>query len=298
MKRDRGVLSCMLSQPTFWVGLIAAMAVHGSGRASHNTGGEAWPYSISAESSSVLSEREEKVVKRIFVEDRPLPDENPCVKEKDPIFVVNVPSQTLFVCENGSAYRSYPISFGSGGVGKGYQGDRKSPLGDYNLRVWNSPGYGRVLYVDYPNADQKRYGYMASDGKRYRYTGSLVLVHGPSSNMNDDMAELRSALIRELGPNDGGDIYDEASKRMKLEGLPSVNWTAGCFAVGTWRELDEIVDFAAKNGGIKLSVRMDHNPPPPIPVILPELAPEPVRVPESKSKSKEKKRCFLGIFCG
>ena len=104
------------------------------------------------------------------------------------------------------------------GVGKTRQGDEKTPLGTYSLghpRKSNE-GFGTFINVGYPTRAQRSKG----------YTGSAIGVHGPKQK------------LRFFGP------------------LSSfVDWTAGCIALATNKEMTEIAKWVKKNRVGKIHVR-------------------------------------------
>tara|TARA_Y100001934_G_C12322857_1_gene760973 strand:+ start:152 stop:625 length:474 start_codon:yes stop_codon:yes gene_type:complete len=123
--------------------------------------------------------------------------------------VVDSQSRRLFLCEDGKAYRSFPVSIGRKGRGKRRAGDEKTPLGVYSLGVprASKAGFGTFIDVGYPTLSQRKKG----------YTGSAIGIHGPKQSW------------RFLGP---------------LSSL--VDWTAGCIALASNREMDVIAQWVRK----------------------------------------------------
>ena len=78
---------------------------------------------------------------------------------------------TLAVCADGSVIEKFRASHGSSGMGKTQQGDRKTPVGEYNLsRPRPSNSFWRTfIHIGYPRQDQINKG----------YTGANVGLHGP-----------------------------------------------------------------------------------------------------------------------
>jgi murein L,D-transpeptidase YafK len=135
-------------------------------------------------------------------------DRAPSVKNPAPCapharaVVVDVTARTLSLCENGEARRVFPVSLGTGGVGKRQQGDHRTPLGSYPLGVpRRSQQYGTFIPVGYPTPRQVEMG----------FTGTAVGIHGPPR-----------AFVN------GG------------RSNTSVDWTWGCIAVGSDPEIQEI----------------------------------------------------------
>lgn len=148
------------------------------------------------------------------------------------VIFVDSGNQFLYLCVDHQVEKAFPVSFGSRGLGKSRAGDRKTPLGQYPIQLVNSPGYGPALSVGYPTASQKKRG----------YTGGLILVHGPSKNMNNDFLQLQKSLLIDAGPSEGKELYSSVLKRIELQGLASVNWTAGCLGLGSKEDIMAILD--------------------------------------------------------
>ena len=130
-------------------------------------------------------------------------DDNPC--QDGDALVVSTGTRRLFLCEEGRAHKQFAVALGSGGLGKQREGDRRTPLGLYPLGTpRHSWSYGVFVPVGYPTAAQARAG----------YTGGAIGVHGPR---------------RELA---GAGLLNTVA-----------DWTAGCIAVGSDHEIDEIAAF-------------------------------------------------------
>jgi len=142
---------------------------------------------------------------------------NPCAKVSKSIYV-DTSTRLLYLCKDGSPDGTYKVSLGRKGVGKTRQGDEKTPLGTYSLghpRKSNE-GFGTFINVGYPTRAQRSKG----------YTGSAIGVHGPKQK------------LRFFGP------------------LSSfVDWTAGCIALATNKEMTEIAKWVKKNRVGKIHVR-------------------------------------------
>ena|SRR5688572_22205792 len=132
---------------------------------------------------------------------RPLParPETPCQPGETGV-VVRAQARALELCQKGRSVASHRVALGSGGLGKRYQGDGKTPLGVYGLGApRRSQNYGTFVPVGYPTPAQQRQG----------FTGNAVGIHGPP----------RGA---------GGAPWT------------TTDWTAGCIAVGTDAEIESI----------------------------------------------------------
>jgi len=127
-------------------------------------------------------------------------DDNPC-QDGDGM-VVATGTRRLFLCDNGQARAEFRVALGSGGLGKQRQGDRRTPLGRYALGVpRRSPSFGVFVPVGYPTAAQAQAG----------YTGGAIGVHGPRREF------VGAGLLNTVA-----------------------DWAAGCIAVGSDREINEI----------------------------------------------------------
>ncbi|HTP49449.1 MAG TPA: L,D-transpeptidase family protein [Anaeromyxobacteraceae bacterium] len=119
--------------------------------------------------------------------------------------VVDVQARTMRLCGYGRPLAHFAVALGHGGLDKRQHGDRKTPLGTYELGVPRpSARFGMFIPVAYPTADQRRQG----------YTGGDVGIHGPHR---------RTAWAGEA--NTWSD------------------WTDGCIALGSDEELTEVASF-------------------------------------------------------
>lgn len=120
---------------------------------------------------------------------------------------INVQSkkQILYICEKGIPIQEYKISLGRKGTGKKNDGDKKTPLGLYELgSPRKSNRFGVFIPVRYPSAEQLSAG----------YTGKDVGIHGPFQ------------LFSRLGS------------------LNTIfNWTQGCIAVGKNDQIELIANW-------------------------------------------------------
>jgi len=129
---------------------------------------------------------------------------DPC-SSPDTAIVVVVPDHSMWLCERGHAQARYRVAVGGGGAGKMVEGDGKTPLGTYGLGTPRpSARFGLFIPVAYPTEEQKRQG----------FTGRDVGIHGPDRR------------CRWAG------------------GLNSLfDWTAGCIALGSDDELQQVAAF-------------------------------------------------------
>jgi len=95
---------------------------------------------------------------------------------------------------------SHRVALGSGGLGKQKEGDGKTPLGRYGL---GAPRQSQGYGIFVP------VGYPTPAQQKLGFTGSAVGIHGP--------------------PRGAGGAL-----------TTTVDWTAGCIAVGTDAEIEAI----------------------------------------------------------
>lgn len=133
---------------------------------------------------------------------------NPCGSQGATI-IVDTKKDKLFLCSKDKVEAKYSIAIGRKGTGKKKQGDRKSPLGTYPLgKPRPSEKFHTFIPIGYPTDSQKERG----------YTGNAIGLHGPHES------------FRWLG------------------GVTAwVDWTQGCIAVGTAREIQEIAVWVSLN---------------------------------------------------
>jgi hypothetical protein len=131
---------------------------------------------------------------------------DPCANRGTSIVVLTA-QRLLHRCEQGRSTGTYPVALGKGGLGKQRQGDGRTPLGSYPLGAPRpSAKFWTFIPVAYPTAAQRRLG----------YTGGAVGVHGPPKKL----------LGKWIGR-----LFD---------------WTAGCIAVKTREEIEELADWARR----------------------------------------------------
>jgi murein L,D-transpeptidase YafK len=132
------------------------------------------------------------------------------------VVAVHSSDRSLWLCRDGKAQGRFRVALGRGGLDKRSEGDRRTPTGSYALGVPRaSASFHRFVPVGYPTAAQ------ASDGR----TGGAIGIHGPD------------ARFRALGP-----------------ATTWVDWTAGCIAVGTRRDIDDIADWLSRSGARTIAI--------------------------------------------
>ncbi len=138
-----------------------------------------------------------------------LPTNDPCANRGTSI-LADTSLQVLYLCKDGQTLKDYDFAQGWNGTGKRSTGDEKTPLGIYNLSPprKSTDGFHKFIGIGYPTALQRKQG----------FTGSAVGLHGPSR------------WARCLG-------FLNAA----------FNWTNGCLAVSSDRQIDEIASFVSDN---------------------------------------------------
>lgn len=132
----------------------------------------------------------------------------PCLPGETGVVVLTA-ARTLHLCHEGRETASYPVSLGSGGVGKQREGDGKTPIGAYVLAAPRaSSSYRTFVHVGYPTQAQQKAG----------FTGTAIGIHGPPRGWT------------------GGS-----------RAFTAVDWTAGCIAVGSDAEIDAIAGWIRRH---------------------------------------------------
>jgi murein L,D-transpeptidase YafK len=122
--------------------------------------------------------------------------------------VVQVKERSLVLCHDGRVVGRYPVGLGVAGAGKQREGDNKTPIGLYPLgRPRPSRSYDTFIPVGYPTAAQQRLG----------LSGNAIGIHGPPRGLGAS------------GATTPGD------------------WTAGCIALGSDREIRTIASFVRRH---------------------------------------------------
>jgi hypothetical protein len=128
-----------------------------------------------------------------------------------------VEAHELQLCDGGRLEHRYRVALGRGGFDKRRQGDERTPLGEYPLAPGRpSAEFHRFLHVGYPTAGEQQAG----------YTGGDIGVHGPG-------------------------------RKFRLLGALSTlsDWTAGCIAVGSDAEIEEIDAWARAHQARTILIR-------------------------------------------
>ena len=131
----------------------------------------------------------------------------PVCRAGESAVVVDTSAHRLHLCWRGEIERSFVVFLGIDGVDKRREGDNRTPLGTYTLGAPRaSRSFHTFVPVAYPTPAQARMG----------FTGGAIGIHGP--------------------PRVG------AGTPRLLE-LVRFDWTAGCIAVASDNEIDEIAGW-------------------------------------------------------
>lgn len=143
-------------------------------------------------------------------------DKDPCTG-LGTLLIADTATQILYLCKNGKSVKDFDFAKGWNGTAKRAEGDERTPLGVYNIRApqKSASGFHKFIHIGYPTSHQRKLG----------YTGSNVGIHGPSR------------WARCLG-------------RLNTY----FNWTNGCLAVASDRDMDEVSRFVEENSVTKLAV--------------------------------------------
>ncbi len=131
---------------------------------------------------------------------------------------INVQSKKriIYICEKGTTGKEYKISLGRNGIGKKDDGDKKTPLGLYELgSPRKSNRFGIFIPVQYPNSEQLSAGYAGKD----------VGIHGPF-RLFSWLGSLNTIL----------------------------NWTQGCIAVGKNDQIEFIANWVKSHSQSKILI--------------------------------------------
>jgi murein L,D-transpeptidase YafK len=94
----------------------------------------------------------------------------PVCSASDVRIVVHLKEHVLLLCEKDKVVDTFGVRLGSGGIGKSREGDKKTPVGEYDLgEPRPSKSFGTFIPIGYPTAEQQKVG----------LTGGAVGVHGP-----------------------------------------------------------------------------------------------------------------------
>lgn len=123
--------------------------------------------------------------------------------------LIDTKREQLQLCQSGVPVREFGVAIGRGGRDKHSEGDKRTPLGGYELgSVRGSVDFHRFIPVGYPTAIQQAQG----------YTGAAIGIHGPPRTW------------KWLG-------------RLTTW----VNWTRGCIAVGRDNDIETIEKWVTEN---------------------------------------------------
>ncbi|MFH1258397.1 MAG: L,D-transpeptidase family protein [Elusimicrobiota bacterium] len=138
-------------------------------------------------------------------------------KEYKTFILVDTKSGKMELWQDSKSIKKYRVAIGRGGVNKHQQNDNKTPLGNYSI---GSPRPSRrfsiFIPLNYPTAEQISKG----------YTGGNIGIHGPHR------------LFKKLGTINTW-----------------FNWTQGCIAVGTEREILDIANWMKKQKVNKVIIK-------------------------------------------
>ena len=131
---------------------------------------------------------------------------------RETAIVIDTRAHQMHLCREGENEQTYAVALGIRGVGKQRQGDNRTPLGKYLLAPPRaSRDFHTFIHVGYPTPAQARMG----------FTGSAIGIHGPPRGFQS-FAELASLVTRD--------------------------WTAGCIAVATDDEIEQVAAWVRKQG--------------------------------------------------
>lgn len=151
-------------------------------------------------------------------------EKDPCLNEGTKILAY-ANQRALFLCENGRTIRSYAIAIGTGGINKKIEGDRKTPIGVYQL---GTPGpsakFGTFIPVGYPTAEERR------AAPRGTNLGGEIGIHGPTR-------ETVCAGFLNV----------------------SFDWTAGCLAVASDSLIEEIATWVKRHPNAVIRIANDQH---------------------------------------
>ena len=114
----------------------------------------------------------------------------------------------IWLCRDGVDTARIPIALGRGGPGKRRAGDNRTPVGAYALgEPRPSRQYGLFIPIDYPTREQARSG----------HSGAGLGIHGPPRGQEEP-------------------AYPTTA----------VDWTLGCVATGTDRDVEAVAAFVRR----------------------------------------------------
>jgi murein L,D-transpeptidase YafK len=129
---------------------------------------------------------------------------DPCKGQKNIVFV-DINNHQLYICQDNHKIKAFRVFFGRGGLYKKAQGDNKTPVGEYSLGTPRSSNrFGIFIPIGFPTQEQLSKGFSGGD----------IGLHGPSR------------------PSKQSGYLNTSS-----------DWTQGCIAVGTDKEISEIAQW-------------------------------------------------------
>jgi murein L,D-transpeptidase YafK len=141
---------------------------------------------------------------------------DPCKRQKTAL-LIDTSSHTMWMCQNNNEIAEFHISIGQCGIGKRCSGDKKTPLGEYELGLPKpSEKFRFFIPIGYPNAEQ------SSEG----YTGGNIGIHGPHR----------------------GSLWLGKDSTM-------VDWTYGCIAVSTDEDIIAVAQWVQDQVVKKVIIR-------------------------------------------
>ncbi len=143
-------------------------------------------------------------------------EDNPC-KGQDTVLIIYTSTHTMWMCQKSDAIAKFRVALGQCGVKKRNKGDKKTPLGVYDLGLpRHSDKFRFFIPIGYPNTKQSSKG----------YSGGNIGIHGP----------YRGSLW--LGKYSA-----------------EVDWTHGCIAVGTDEDILAVAQWVKSQGVKKVIIR-------------------------------------------
>lgn len=129
---------------------------------------------------------------------------------------VIIAKRVLNICEDGNVIREFSVAIGTRGTSKKFTGDRKTPLGLYELAAPRpSSRFGTFIPILYPNHQQVVLG----------YAGNNLGIHGPFQ------------LLRWLGQLNTW-----------------MNWTQGCIALGKNDQMAFVTQWVKEHPHAKILI--------------------------------------------
>jgi len=127
-------------------------------------------------------------------------------------------ARKLFLCHGDKVVAEYDIDLGTCPIGKKrFFGDRKTPEGTYRIDRRNDKSdYYLGLRISYPNLWDRIYAAL-----HLRRPGSAIMIHGITTNRK----------------------FESFQKFQAGEYKPGMDWTAGCIAMRSNEDMQELWDI-------------------------------------------------------